>query len=155
MRMSGKVVYRYCPARGTEVSRKPLTHNGFHRIVAGADLNSRWLCPTLRRAGPDHEHRQDAIRTAHGFPAMEHVRSNCRALRWQPRRADAVLRRTKQAMAFAQLTHRESLRDIEACLSAQSAKLYHMGFREPVRRSTLADANETRDWRIFVRPKGR
>ena len=55
-----------------------------------------------------------------------------------------------RAMAFAQLTYRESLRDIEACLSAQSAKLYHMGFREPVRRSTLADANETRDWRIYA-----
>jgi hypothetical protein len=53
-------------------------------------------------------------------------------------------------MAFAQLTYRESLRDIEACLSAQTAKLYHMGFREPVRRSTLADANETRDWRIYA-----
>jgi len=55
-----------------------------------------------------------------------------------------------QGMAFAQLTYRESLRDIEACLSAQTAKLYHMGFREPVRRSTLADANETRDWRIYA-----
>src|SRR3981081_3137515 len=55
-----------------------------------------------------------------------------------------------RAMAFAQLTYRESLRDIEACLSAQAAKLYHMGFREPVRRSTLADANEARDWRIYV-----
>jgi hypothetical protein len=55
-----------------------------------------------------------------------------------------------RAMAFAQLTYRESLRDIEACLSAQEAKLYHMGFREPVRRSTLADANETRDWRIYA-----
>ena len=55
-----------------------------------------------------------------------------------------------QVMAFAQLTYRESLRDIEACLSAQSAKLYHMGLREPVRRSTLADANETRDWRIYA-----
>jgi Transposase DDE domain/Domain of unknown function (DUF4372) len=54
-----------------------------------------------------------------------------------------------RAMAFAQLTYRESLRDIEICLSAQTAKLYHMGFREPVRRSTLADANETRDWRIY------
>jgi hypothetical protein len=42
------------------------------------------------------------------------------------------------------------LRDIEACLSAQTAKLYHMGFREPVRRSTLADANESRDWRIYA-----
>ena len=42
-----------------------------------------------------------------------------------------------RAMAFAQLTYRESLRDIETCLSVQPAKLYHMGFREPVRRSTL------------------
>ena len=53
-------------------------------------------------------------------------------------------------MAFAQLTYRESLRDIETCLSAQAFKLYAMGFREPVRRSTLADANETRDWRIYA-----
>jgi hypothetical protein len=55
-----------------------------------------------------------------------------------------------RAMAFAQLTYRESLRDIEACLSAQPAKLWHMGFRRPIRRSTLADANETRDWRIYA-----
>ena len=55
-----------------------------------------------------------------------------------------------RAMAFAQLTYRESLRDIEACLSAQSHKLYHMGFQEQVRRSTLADANESRDWRIYA-----
>ncbi len=55
-----------------------------------------------------------------------------------------------RTMAFAQLTYRESLRDIEAVLSAQSAKLYHMGIRSPVRRSTLADANERRDWRIFA-----
>ena len=55
-----------------------------------------------------------------------------------------------RVMAFAQLTYRESLRDIEACLSAQASKLYHMGFAEPVRRSTLADANEVRDWRIYA-----
>src|ERR1700693_1607749 len=55
-----------------------------------------------------------------------------------------------RAMAFAQLTYRESLRDIETCLSAQASKLYHMGFREPVRRTTLADANERRDWRIYA-----
>jgi transposase len=55
-----------------------------------------------------------------------------------------------RAMAFAQLTYRESLRDIETCLSVQPTKLYHMGFREPIRRSTLADANETRDWRIYA-----
>jgi hypothetical protein len=55
-----------------------------------------------------------------------------------------------RVMAFAQLTYRESLRDIEACLAAQASKLYHMGLREPVRRSTLADANESRDWRIHA-----
>ena len=55
-----------------------------------------------------------------------------------------------RAMAFAQLTYRESLRDIEVSLSAQAAKRYHMGFREPIRRSTLADANESRDWHIYA-----
>jgi uncharacterized protein DUF4372/DDE family transposase len=55
-----------------------------------------------------------------------------------------------RTLAFAQLTYRESLRDIEACLSAQSAKLYHMGIRSPIKRSTLADANEGRDWRIYA-----
>jgi len=53
-------------------------------------------------------------------------------------------------MAFAQLTYRESLRDIEACLRAQSNKLYHMGIRSSVSRSTLAEANEMRDWRIYA-----
>ena len=53
-------------------------------------------------------------------------------------------------LAFAQLTYRESLRDIEACLSAQSARLYHMGIRSPVKRATLADASERRDWRIYA-----
>lgn len=55
-----------------------------------------------------------------------------------------------RAMAFAQLTYRESLRDIETCLLANQAKLYSMGFRTPIRRSTLADANEGRDWRIWA-----
>ncbi len=55
-----------------------------------------------------------------------------------------------RVLAFAQLTYRESLRDIEACLSAQSAKLYHMGIRSPIKRSTLADASERRDWRIYA-----
>jgi hypothetical protein len=53
-------------------------------------------------------------------------------------------------MAFAQLTHRESLRGIEVCLRAQQSKLYHMGIRGKVSRSTLADANENRDWRIYA-----
>ena len=54
------------------------------------------------------------------------------------------------AMAFAQLTYRDSLRDIEACLGAMRPKLYHMGFRGRVRKSTLADANEVHDWRIYA-----
>jgi hypothetical protein len=53
-------------------------------------------------------------------------------------------------MAFAQLTYRESLRDIEACLRAVQPKLYHLGIRTRVARSTIADANETRDWRIYA-----
>src|SRR5216684_3145471 len=52
------------------------------------------------------------------------------------------------SMAFAQLTYRESLRDIETCLQSIGSKLYHMGVRSKVARSTLADANESRDWRI-------
>ena len=54
-------------------------------------------------------------------------------------------------MAFAQLTYRESLRDIEACLRAQASKLYHLGFRAAhIARNTLANANAVRDWRIYA-----
>ena len=53
-------------------------------------------------------------------------------------------------MAFAQLTYRESLRDIEACLRLAPAKLYHMGFRSKISRNTLSNANQTRDWRIYA-----
>ena len=55
-----------------------------------------------------------------------------------------------RCMAFAQLTYRDSLRDTVTCLNAQAAKLYHMGIRGKVRRSTLADANERRDWRLYA-----
>src|SRR5450631_2172450 len=53
-------------------------------------------------------------------------------------------------MAFAQLTFRESLRDIEVCLRAQGTKLYHLGIRSAVARNTLANANAVRDWRIYA-----
>src|ERR1700686_5780763 len=53
-------------------------------------------------------------------------------------------------MAFAQLTYRESLRDIEACLRAQESKLYHLGIQGKVSRNTLAHANSVRDWRIYA-----
>ena len=54
------------------------------------------------------------------------------------------------SMAFAQLTYRDGLRDIEACLRSLGGKLYHMGFRGRLARSTLADANEAHDWRIYA-----
>src|SRR5687768_5051209 len=54
------------------------------------------------------------------------------------------------SMAFAQLTYREGLRDIESCLQSVGSKLYHLGFRSRIKRSTLADANELRDWRIYA-----
>jgi hypothetical protein len=53
-------------------------------------------------------------------------------------------------LAFAQLTYRESLRDIETCLRAHQSQLYHMGFRGAVSRNTLANANQQRDWRIYA-----
>jgi hypothetical protein len=53
-------------------------------------------------------------------------------------------------LAFGQLTHRESLRDIVVCLQAQGKKLYHLGFKQPVARSTLSDANQGRNWHIFA-----
>ena len=55
-----------------------------------------------------------------------------------------------RVMTFAQLAYRESLRDIEVCLAAQSNKLYHIGFSQPIKRATLADANAKRDWRIYA-----
>ena len=53
-------------------------------------------------------------------------------------------------MTFAQLTYRESLRDIETCLRAMQNKLYHIGIRSKISRSTLADANQNREWRIYA-----
>ena len=55
-----------------------------------------------------------------------------------------------RTMAFAQLAYRENLRDIEVCLAAQANKIYHMGFREPIRLATPADAIANRDWRIYA-----
>jgi len=54
------------------------------------------------------------------------------------------------SLAFAQLTYRESLRDIETCLRANQSHLYHMGFRGTISRNTLAHANQQRDWRIYA-----
>lgn len=74
------------------------------------------------------------------------------AARFPPRRASRRLTAWEHflAMAFCQITFRESLRDLVLCLSARPSLQYHLGFRHPVARSTLADANEHRDWRLFA-----
>ncbi|CAH1091573.1 transposase [Candidatus Nitrotoga sp. 1052] len=101
--------------------------------------------------GGCHEHRQNAVRSTHGLPlpwkTFHRIVDRCGGDRYVKSMtcADQFC-----VMAFAQLTYRESLRDIEVCLSAQSAKLYHMGLRQETKRSTLADANEARDWRIHA-----
>lgn len=94
---------------------------------------------------------QSAVRTNHGripWKAFHHIVS-----RYDGECRIRTLSCTEQfrILAFAQLTYRESLRDIEACLSAQSNKLYHMGIRTPVSGSTLADASANRDWRIYAK----
>jgi hypothetical protein len=66
---------------------------------------------------------------------------------WRPLREELLLLGSVSGDAFAQLTYRESLRDIETCLGAVGGKLYHLGFRTRVARSTLADANESRNQR--------
>src|SRR5205807_1865037 len=86
----------------------------------------------------------DQLSSRPGVPALR------RALSGRPAAARAQLLDQYLAMAFAQLTYRESLRDIEACLGSLQGKLYHLGFHGKVARSTLADANESRDWRIFA-----
>ena len=74
----------------------------------------------------------------------------CATLRGQLPGAEFFLLGPVSLLAFAQLTFRESLRDIVACLHSQERRLYHLGIRGTVSRSTLADANESRDWRIYA-----
>jgi hypothetical protein len=96
-----------------------------------------------------HAHRQTGFRPAYGFSSTSYVPALCCALPIEL--SDQNLSHLDQylSMAFAQLTFRESLRDIEVCLRAHEAKLYHLGIRGHVARSNLGDANEKRDWRIY------
>ena len=119
------------------------------------DLNFSWfICDDseFERLGVKHERGQDAVRTGHGVCAMEDFWSHHRTAR-----GDAGIRTLGCAdlfriMAFAQLTWRESLRDIEVCLTANQVKLFHMGLKGSPARSTLADALNSRDWAHLPRP---
>ena len=117
--------------------------------MGGVDLNLVGRYSEFFR-GIAREHRQNAFRPADGFLPWSTFTRIVARYDGDARVRTLCCAEQYRAMAFAQLTYRESLRDIEVCLSAQASKLYHMGFREPVRRSTLADANETRDWRIYA-----
>src|ERR1039457_2233342 len=90
------------------------------------------------------------ICAAHGTPSGEDLGAMRGALSGQPQDPELHLSGSISVHAFAQLTFRESLRDIEACLRSQTEKLYHMGIRGQVSRNTLANANATRDWRIYA-----
>jgi hypothetical protein len=95
------------------------------------------------------EYRTNDLRAAHGLGSPSRVSSLCRAYRGDYKSQSFSALDQFLCLAFAQLTYRQSLRDIEACLRVQRAKLYHMGIRGRVSRSTLAYANEHRNWRIF------
>jgi hypothetical protein len=119
-------------------------------ILGGVGLKLMSVCPTLSGEGPP----MNAGKTLFSqlmdcLPWSTFARI---VARYDGDRGVRTMPCTEQyrAMAFAQLTYRESLRDIETCLCAQPSKLLPMGLRAPVRRSTLADANETRDWRIYA-----
>jgi hypothetical protein len=128
-----------------------LTDKGFLPFVAGADLiATRVFHDRAVREGLGMHSRKTIFAQLMEFlPWSTFDRI---VARYDGNRSVRVLPCAAQyrVMAFAQITYRESLRDIEACLSAQATKLYHMGLRERVHRSTLADANENRDWRIYA-----
>ena len=97
-----------------------------------------------------HEPRPHRVRPVDQLPSGSRVPPLRKPLRRGSQMAQLLRLGSVPIDGFRQLTYRESLRDIEACLRSLSAKLYHMGFRCPVARSTLADANESRDWRIYA-----
>ena len=109
------------------------------------------ICDALGFEQPwvTHERGRDTFCASHGVPAMEDIGSNRRAPWRRQWCAHFELRRFVRVMAFAQLTWRESLRDIEICLTANQAKLFHMGMKGVPARSKLADALSLWDWRFY------
>src|SRR5256885_1299941 len=97
-----------------------------------------------------HEHWPHCLLSADGLSAHNEFQKCVNRYSGDYRSPSLSCRDQFLAMAFAQLTYRESLRDIETCLRSIGSKLYHMGFRSTIARSTLADANESRDWQIFA-----
>jgi Domain of unknown function (DUF4372) len=122
-------------------------------MFLGLDLNCvTSICDPAKNSliGGIDELGQTGARASHAAFAADHVR-RCVARYGGAHKVKSFSCLDQYlSMAFAQLTYRESLRDIEACLRAQQSKLYRMGIKSRVSRSTLADANESRDWRIYA-----
>src|SRR2546422_8065712 len=119
----------------------------------GIDLNSEPVQPMLpqllRRRRAD-EFWQIDLCTTDGLSSCKGFSTLCQTLHGDYKLKTFSCWDQFLCMAFAQLTYRESLRDIEACLRAQHTKLYHLGIRGQVSRNTLAHANSVRDWRIYA-----
>lgn len=117
---------------------------------SGLDLNVESQTVGFLRISAQNRHapRQARVCATHALPATEHVSPLC----GRPHKVkDFSCLDQFFAMAFAQLTYRESLRDIEVNLRAQARRLYHMGFRcQTISRNTLANANATRPWQIYA-----
>ena len=116
-------------------------------LCSGFDFNcDAAICHPARNslAGCIDEHRQAGIRADHGASATHDIWPLRSALRGEHKVKSFSCFDQFLCMAFAQLTYRESLRDIETCLRAHEAKLYHVGFRGRIARNTLADANQSR-----------
>lgn len=144
-----------CPVNFIPIPWKSKKSLVLEVILLGGDLNSRLRHPQKSGREGAHESWEDVVRAIDGLHALA-------CMPWTSfrrivdRHGGEVRTHTFpcgdqfRAMAFAQLTWRESLWDVEVCLAANPARLYAMGIRQAVKRSTLADANERRDWRIWA-----
>lgn len=122
-------------------------------IFAATDLNCRYIICDLAKgpfAGVDNVFGQAGLCTTHGTPSAAYISQNRGALQRRTESKIVFLSGPFSVLAFAQLTYRESLRDIETCLRVQKSKLYHLGIRSIVARNTLANASSVRDGRIYA-----
>ena len=114
-----------------------MNSTGLQKSKGGVDLNGKIEFRQIfggNSPGVTYERRQNPVLSTDGFLAMDYHHPNHRSPRWRPLRQIYDMRRSIPRDGFSQLTYRESLRDIEVCLSAQAAKLYHMGFRHEIKR---------------------
>lgn len=130
---------------------KPLQNKSLMplRVVIDLKLQGAIQSAVGSRRWP-YEQWTESVCAAHQSSAPVRVSPMCATLRWQLSGAEFFLLGPVSAMTFAQLSYRESLRDIVACLRSQQRRLYHLEIRGRISRSTLANANETRDWQIYA-----